>query len=65
MTRQGRRHDVDPPDDPKRMPNWWSPPGTEKRYCRACEHWFSSHGATVCPDCRDRLRREAARSLDL
>lgn len=34
-------------------PDWEAPPGTTKRKCPSCRHWFASRdGATVCPTCK-------------
>jgi hypothetical protein len=46
-----------PRDDPNVMPTWWSPPGTVKRFCVECEHWFSSRGTKLCLECERLIRK--------
>jgi hypothetical protein len=54
---------IEPPGNPNVVPDWWSPPGTVKKWCTECEHWFSSRGPEgrpgdgpgICPTCRKRI----------
>ena len=55
---------IEPPDDPNVTPTWWSPPGTEKRFCPGCEHWFSSRGPALCPECLEGKNRPHIRAAD-
>jgi hypothetical protein len=49
-----------PADDPDVVPTWWSPPGTTKVFCSSCDHWFSSRGPKLCPECSEGRARKAS-----
>jgi hypothetical protein len=56
--RVNRSKSKEPPGDPDVRPTWWSPPGSRKRFCMGCEHWFSSFGDPLCPDCVEMWRKQ-------
>jgi hypothetical protein len=62
--KRGSGPNKDPPGNPHVRPTWWSPPGSRKHFCMGCEHWFSSYGDPLCPDCVKLWRRQQARAAE-